>query len=110
MRKHNVARDRQAEPRAAGLPIAGGFEPLERLEGLIERFRGDPRSIVSDGDDPVRRVLAERYARRPAVTHRVVDQIREHPPDRCPLAQRGHWSGPSYSASAPASDASSQRL
>ena len=42
MRKRNVAGDRQAEPRAAGLPIARGFQSLKRFEGLLERFGWDP--------------------------------------------------------------------
>src|SRR5580704_2953113 len=69
MRERNVARDRQAEPRAAGLAVARGFEPLKGLERPLEQFRGNPGSFVGDNDDPVARVLAKRDARCAAIAH-----------------------------------------
>jgi transposase len=94
MRERNVARDRQAEPRAAGLAVARGFEPLKGLERPLEQFRGNPGSFVGDNDDPVARVLAKRDARCAAIAHGIVDQIREHPPDRGPLAEGRHMIRP----------------
>ena len=94
MRKRNVAGDRQAEPRAAGLPIARGFQSLKRFEGLLERFGWDPRPMIGDNDDPVGRILPERHARGAAIAPSVVDQIREHPPDRCPPPETRHMIRP----------------
>ena len=76
-------------------PNGSGKSTLLRgLSRLLKPSRGrvllgetDIRSLSARA---VARVLAKRDTRCAAVAQCVVDQIRDHPPDRCPLAEGRH--------------------
>ncbi len=70
------------------------FEPLERSESLLEGFGRYPRPVIATPTIQSVASSLKRHARRAAVAHRIVDQIREHPRDPRPLREGRHMIRP----------------
>src|SRR5688572_20178728 len=79
-----VARDRpgdgQAEPDAAGLPVARILEAIERREDLLHDLIGNAWPVVFDGDVDALRGPQDRHACAFAIANGIFDQVPNRPP------------------------------
>ena len=94
MRTHQIARDRQPQPRAAGFAAARLLGAEEWIENLPEQVFGQPRTVVLDADLVLPRLVAEHDARTAAVLDRVVDQVLQRTFERARRAFAGRREPP----------------
>ena len=72
----DVARDRQAQARAAGLQVAAFVETVEGAEGFLAPCFGNARPVIVDDDSDAALVARSSVDRHmAAMLERIVDQI-----------------------------------
>src|SRR5215212_2534070 len=87
MRFHQAARDREAEPRAAGGAIARHLEAIERLQHGLAPVRRNPRSLVIDGQDNGGIFPLKPEVSNAPVFDGVVDDVGDDTPERQAVAE-----------------------
>ena len=73
----DLARDRQAEPRAARVRIAGGIQPAEGLERQLHLSVWNARAIVFHRNLHDGPTILQRHTRNTAILDGIVDQVGE---------------------------------
>ena len=84
-----LSRDREAQPGAAGVAIAGRFHPVKRIEDLVQFRLGDAGATVAHHDD---RCIAGQFQPQfgaAAELERVVDQVAEQAAQGVRSSQQG---------------------
>ena len=87
-------RNRKAEAEAAGIPVAGRFEPDERRKRALPVVRGDAGPLVGERDLDGLPEIADGDPRAGAVFQRVVDQVSEGPLQREPPPRKNGGGDP----------------
>src|SRR5260221_14795234 len=75
MRLNDRASDREPKARAAGIPVARGFDPEERRESGFAKLDWNSRSVIDDPDEPLGLALLELDHSAFPVDDGVLDQV-----------------------------------
>src|SRR5271156_5148554 len=84
----NIARNAQSKPGAAGVTIARGLDPIERLEHPLQLLRGNAGGFIPDADNKSFAVLNNDF-RAHAELHCIRHEIRQQASERLWLTHEG---------------------